>query len=488
MSPRGCLAVIALATSACNVSLVSFESPTETASEPPPVFGEQTYIKASNTNAEDLFGLSVALSADGSTLAVGARGEASGTGDPLDNSAAGAGAVYVFVRTFDTTSWVQEAYLKASDIGAGAFFGSAVALSADGARLVVGAPFEAGAAGAAYVFTRTAAAWSPEATVKAPNARANAEFGTSVAMSADGALIAVGAIGDSSAGTNPADTSQPGAGAVYIFTRTGTAWAEQAYVKAAVTGTDSFGNSVSLTADGAVLAVGAKFEDSCTTDPTDNSCTNAGAAYVFTRTGAAWTQQAYLKATNIEASDSFGTAVRLSADGSTLAVAAADESSKSSGINGDELDRYATASGAVYVFTQAGATWTQQAFIKASNAATNDFFGSSIALSADGSMLAVGAAEEDSAATTIDGDQADNSALNSGAVYRFSRTGATWAQDHYIKPTNTRASADFSIVALSADGATLAVGADGESSGATGINGLQASQSAADAGAVYIFR
>jgi hypothetical protein len=505
MSPRGRLTawLIVIVTSACNVPVETFRGRDAsigigaeiTDARPPGVLEEDTYIKAFNTNANDLFGLSVALSADGTTLAVGARGESSAVtgvnGNPQDNSAANAGAVYVFTRTGN--AWTQQAYLKASNTGAGDLFGSSVALSADGALLAVGAPFEQSAAaginstnaadnsltnaGAAYVFARTGSTWGQQAYVKASNTSAGALFGGGVALSTDGTTLAVGARAEATTG------------AVYVFTRAAAAWSQQAYLKAAVTGSgDNFGGSVSLTGDGSTLAVGALFEDSCSTDPNDNSCANAGAAYVFTRSGAAWTQQAYIKSTNVEASDSFASSVRISADGSTLAVGAFEESSKSTGINGNELDRYATASGAVYIFTPVGASWTQQAFIKASNAATNDFFAFSLSLSADGSTLAVGASEEDSAATGIQGDQTDNNAVNSGAVYTFSRTGTTWRQSLYAKASNTQAGADFANVALSADGSTMAVGADGESSAATVVNGIQADQSAANAGAVYIFR
>src|SRR5262249_54827109 len=144
-------------------------------------------------------------------------------------------------------------------------------------------------------------------------------------------------------------------------------------------------------------------------------------------------QQAYLKASNTNAGDVFGFSVTMSADGNTLAVGAFDEASSATGINGNQANNAAANAGAVYVFSRSGTTWAQQAYIKASNTGANDRFGSSVKLSGDGNTLAVSAPEEDSAATGIGGNQADNSATDSGAVYVFSRSGTTWTQAAYVK-------------------------------------------------------
>src|SRR5262249_46049315 len=141
----------------------------------------------------------------------------------------------------------------------------------------------------------------------------------------------------------------------------------------------------------------------------DNSAFQAGAVYVFTRSGATWSQQAYLKASNTDAFDEFGASVALSAGGSTLAVGPTRESSAATGIGGNPADNSASLAGAVYVFTRSGATWSQQAYLKASNTDAGDNFGGSVALSADGSTLAVGTRLEASAATGIGGNSADNS-------------------------------------------------------------------------------
>ena len=159
------------------------------------------------------------------------------------------------------------------------------------------------------------------------------------------------------------------------------------------------------------------------------------------------TQQAYIKASNPGDGANFGSSVALSRDGNTMAVAAYYESSAATGINGNQADRSIPEAGAVYVFARTGTTWSQQAYIKASNTgnaavgdgfAEGDQFGYSIALSADGNTLAVGAIGEDSNATGINGDQADNSANQAGAAYVFTRTGSTWSQQAYVKSSMTR--------------------------------------------------
>ncbi len=128
----------------------------------------------------------------------------------------------------------------------------------------------------------------------------------------------------------------------------------------------------------------------------------------------------YFKASNTETGDQFGWSVALSADGNTLAVGARYEDSSATGVGGDESNDSAADSGAVYVFVQDdGGTWSQQAYVKASNTGAHDYFGTAVALSADGNTLAVGARYEDSNATGVGGDESDNSAADSGAVYVF---------------------------------------------------------------------
>jgi len=463
-------------------------------------FAQRAYIKASNTDAADIFGLSVALSGD--TLAVGAIGEDSAAtgidGDQADNSADGAGAVYVFTRD-PAGVWSQQVYLKASNTGARDHFGRSVALSGD--TLAVGAFLEDSAAtgidgdqadnsapesGAVYVFTRDIAGeWSQQAYLKASNAESSTEsngtsaeiFGASVALSGD--TLVVGATGEDSAATgidgDQSDNSATSAGAVYLFTRDAAgAWSQQAYLKASNTDAgDGFGRSVALSGD--TLAVGAIGEDSAATgidgNQGDNDATNAGAVYLFTRDGAGtWSQQAYVKASN--AGGLFGHSVALSGD--TLAIGAAGEISGATGIDGDQSDNSGLNPGAVYVFTRDPAgVWSQQAYVKASNADVDGDF-DTVALSGD--ALAVGSG----------GDSTDN--LWAGAVYLYTRDAAgVWSEQAYLKASNASGWSFFGAsVALSGD--TLVAGAPEESSDSTGIDGDPLPIGASSSGAVYVFQ
>jgi len=475
------------------------------------------YVKASNTEADDLFGFSVALSGDGNTLAVGAANEDSGTtgiNSSPDESASKAGAVYVYARS--AGAWIQQAYVKASNAGAGDTFGTSVALSSDGNTLAVGAPSEASGStgidstpnesaaqsGAVYVYKRTAGNWSQQAYVKASNTGTNDHFGTSVALSGDGNTLAVGAFGEAS-GTTGIDTTPneaaPFAGAVYVYVRSGSSWSQQAYVKASNTDFfDLFGTSVALNGDGSTLAVGAVNEASSSTgieSTPNNSAPGAGAVYVYTRIGTTWSQQAYVKASNTAQGDNFGNSVALSSDGNTLAVGAPAQPTPDASPGG---------AGAAYVYTRTSGIWSQQALVTASNPQAGDLveagdnFGGSVALSGDGNTLAVGAQFEDSGRTgvtpgSVDEATSGNAAHDSGAVYVYKRTAGTWSQQAYVKASNTGADDTFgNSVALSNDGNTLAVGAQLEDGGGTGIGSSTdmvnlTDDSTNNAGAVYLY-
>jgi hypothetical protein len=266
------------------------------------------------------------------------------------------------------------------------------------------------------------------------------------------------------------------------------------YVKASNTGAgDMFGYAVALSSDGDTLAVGAPYEASAVMGiggyGDDDSIYSAGVVYIFRRSGRTWRQQAYVKASNTDVGDIFGSAVAISADGNTLAVGAYHEDSAAGGIGGDENDNSMDNAGAVYVFRRNGGTWRQQAYVKASNTDDHDGFGYTVALSADGDTLTVGAYHEDSAARGIGGDENDNSMDNAGAVYVFRRNSGTWRQQAYVKAGNTDADDRFGYaIALSADGNTLTVGAQYEASSARGIGGNENDNSMGGAGAVYVFR
>jgi hypothetical protein len=340
-------------------------------------------------------------------------------------------------------------------------------------------------------------AFAQQAYVKASNTGTWDFFGYTIALSGDGNTLAVGAIGESSDASgidgDQASDSAESSGAVYVFTRSGATWSQQAYVKASNSDAgDRFGSSIALSADGNTLAVGASGEASAARGingvQADNSASQSGAVYVFTRVDTLWAQEAYIKASNADARDQFGYSLALSADGNMLAVGAPFEASAAIGINGNESDNSTEESGAAYVFTRAGTTWSQHAYIKASNTGAWDAFGYSVALSGDATTLAVGAWLESSAAIGINGDQGNDASYESGAAYVFARSNDTWAQQAYIKASNTDNEDHFGIsIALSNDGGCLVVGADSESSGSRRINGVQNDNTAAVSGAAYLF-
>ena len=238
-----------------------------------------------------------------------------------------------------------------------------------------------------------------------------------------------------------------------------------------------FGGSVSLSSDGNTLAVAAAWnsfhlgESSNATgvngDQSDTSAANAGAVFTFTRSGSTWTQDAYIKASNTGAGDVFGSSLALSGDGTTLAVGAQDEASNATGINGNQADNSDAQAGAVYVFAHAGAVWSQQAYIKASDTSASALFGESIGLSSDGNTLAVGA-------------------QSANTVYVFSRTQGTWSQQALVPQPFSFADQFGRAVALSSDGNTLAIGAGNESSDESGASASQSSEMSS--GAAYVFQ
>ncbi len=443
---------------------------------------QQAYLKQSNTTPSDNFGASVSVSGD--TVVVGAPGENSSAtgvdGDPFAQTLVSAGAAYVFVRRGGV--WSQQAYLKASNTESGDLFGEAVAISGD--TIVVGAKDEDSgsgdpsdntqkSAGAVYVFSRDGSTWSPQAYLKSPNPELDDRFGFSVAVSADTIVVGV-----------PLEDGGATGGSVFVFARSGATWSQQGLLKATQGALgDNFGWSVAVS--GSTVVVGARGEDSAATgvngDETDDSASGAGAAFVFVRSGTTWSQQAYLKASNTQAADAFGASVAVS--GETIVVGADFEDGSATGVNGLQSDDSAGNSGAAYVFVRNGTTWSQQAYLKASNTDANDRFGATVAVSGD--TVAVGAPLERSAATGVNGDESDNSAVSAGAAYVFRRTAASWSQQAYLKASNTNGFDSFGS-SVAASGDVVLIGAKFEQSAATGVNGNQGDNSAVNAGAAYV--
>ncbi|MDF1837650.1 MAG: FG-GAP repeat protein, partial [Planctomycetota bacterium] len=274
---------------------------------------QEVYLKASNTDAGDNFGRSVAVS--GNTVVVGAPCEDSAArginGNQADNSNQDSGAAYVFVKAGGV--WSQQAYLKASNGDSNDRFASALALEGD--TLVVGARGESSA--------------SP------------------------------GVNGDQ--GNNNSNSS----GAAYVFRRNGSIWVQEAYLKASNADLgDQFGYAVAV-GDGSI-AVGAFSEDSKSSGvnggQADNSVASSGAAYVFVKNGATWVQQAYVKPSNPLRGAVFGIAISISQD--VLIVGAYGESSDGIGVNGSQVGVGATDCGAAYIFERTAGVWAQTTYMK----------------------------------------------------------------------------------------------------------------------------
>lgn len=397
------------------------------------VWTQQAYLKAHNTGAGDSYGFSVSVSGD--TAVVGAYLEDSstaGVNNPTDDSGNDVGAAYVYVRNAAGV-WSQQAFLKAANAGNLDQFGFTVSIS--GQTIVVGAQRENSATsgvnstpndngvgeGAAYVFQRSGGLWSQQAYLKASNSQSLDEFGVSVAISGD--TIVVGALEEDSAssGVNSIPNEQlPGAGAAYVFARSGGVWSQQAYLKASNPGFfDLFGASVAVS--GNTVVVGAYREGSGSTgvdSPPDRSAPDAGAAYVFHRNSSGvWSQQGYLKALNSGSGDRFGHAVAISGD--SVIVGAFGEDGGAVGINGP-ADEAAVDAGAAYAFVRgADSRWLQTAYLKAGNSGANDEMGFTVAVA--GGLAVAGARFEDSGSSGPNGVP-DDLAGNSGAAYGFSAT------------------------------------------------------------------
>ena len=492
---------------ACNTGGCEKSNLTFTATEMIKAIG---YFKASNTEANDFFGWSIALSADGTTLAVGAPAEDSKAigvnGDQTNNDSTNSGAVYVFAKADGV--WVQQAYLKASNteqpnlnsarVLPNDRFGYKVALSDDGNTLAVSALLEDSPSygvncnqdnyeqsdygissdpsddrfaaidynmGAVYVFTRNESEWAQEAYVKplySLTHRGLADglrFGESIALSGDGKTLAVGTTSDllgfsdvinfhnSSFSSNPAD--------IACF---------EYYPSSSASSVSSSSTSSSSSSTSSV---------SSSSSSDFPGGTASGAVYIYVKTeDKGWKEESYLKASNAEPADAFGTSIALSNDGNTIAVGAIGEDSNATGVNGDqanngcyyfdntsytidpecdEAGKYAVrgliTNGAVYTFKRTGNIWEQEAYLKPASSFIKTAFGISVDLSGDGSLLAVGATGDASNATSINGDTTQHiDYANTGATYVFRKTGATWAQEAIIKPSTLTRHAGVGLI------------------------------------------
>ncbi len=447
------------------------------------------YVKAPNAGAGDRFGHSIALSTDGVWLVVGAPMEASNAtgfdGVQTDDSLPGAGAVYIF--KFDGSAYVFQTYIKSPAPDAGDQFGASVAIAANGNVIAVGVPFEDGGAindlgdptndsrtdsGAVFVYDRASAvsAWVQRYYLK-PSVLANdQQFGSSVALTADGTQIAVGAQGVQHRA---------------LLIKPSPTYTAKGGPQTNVSDTDHFGSSIAVSRDADTMLVGAELEDGPGTgfagDPTLDTAQDAGAAYLYPFQSA---QLPYCKASNTDAGDHFGISVATNQGSEVFVVGASGEDSGATDSNGDQADNGATDAGAVYIFERTGlASWMQKVYLKPPNTGAGDNFGRSVALTGDGAFLVVGAPGEASAEPD---NQANDAAPGSGAVYAFSKSGSAWAFAAYLKASNADINdALGTSVAVSDDHAVIAAGAPHEASASVSD---RIDNSAADAGAVYVFR
>lgn len=393
-------------------------------------------------------------------------------------------------------------YFKpSSSLAAG--FGNAVALSADGTTLAVGAPLDNSVGntingpatqgggfmnGAAYVFRKSAAGWALEAFIKSSNNGDQHRFGESLSLSGDGNTLVVGAPNENGGSTgvdgDKLNTGGTHSGAAYVFVRNGTQWTEQTYLKASnIVYPMAFGQSVSISRDGATIAVGAPNE-SCSGPGIDNTLCppgqpNSGAGYVFARSGNSWTVQAYVKASNPGLTDQFGFSLSLSSDGNTLVVGAPLESSAASGVNGNEADDSFSQAGAAYLFTRLAGAWTQRAYLKGSNPEAMAIFGHSVRVNDAGTRVA------------ISSPFSSNQGAASGAIYIFDASNGAWAQQERLAATGSPpflATPGYGVsLAFDASGDQLIVGDENEQSAANGVDGDQSDDGTIGAGAAYLF-
>lgn len=310
-------------------------------------------------------------------------------------------------------------------------FGGSIRMSENGNTVIVGCPYDDGSKGAAYVFVKTGTTWSLEAKLVSIDIAANDYFGFAVGISDDGNTVAVSAHEDDDKGSN--------SGSVYIYTRTGTNWVQQAKMTANDGSANAYlGYALSMSSDGSTVVASAIGANG-----------TAGAAYVYTRTGGTWSQQAKIIADDGAAEDTFGVSVAISGNGSTIAVGSYYDDDKGNN------------SGSVYVFTRTGSSWVKQAKITASDGEALAWFGISVSLSKEGDVLAVG-----SSGTNV----------RKGAVYVYSRSGITWSQQTKLTPNDAVENDQFGrAVSISHDGQTLIAG-----SHLDGDNGV-------DSGSVYIY-
>jgi hypothetical protein len=352
-----------------------------------------------------------------------------------------------------------------------------------------------------YVYERTENGWSAPIVLTASNAGANDRFGAIVAISGD--TIAVGAPGESGAGTGAdatgANDAVRASGAAYVFVRDGDHWTQQAYLKASNPSVgDGFGTVIAISGD--TIVVGAQREASAArgVNPatTDDSAPGSGAAYVFVREGDRWSQQALLKASDARAGDAFGFAVALDRDtivvgavgddGAAVAMGAAPGTTAPA--TGGAAAPAPARTGTAYVFSRVEGTWAEQAVLKPAAANGGAYFGYSVGVS--GNTVLVGSPYE---TVTLAGQSGmAGMPVPSGAAHVYVESRGKWTEQAVLTSTAdpamlTGAAGDAFGASVKLLGDVALIGAFGEDSNAAGIGGDQASATAQNSGAAYLF-
>jgi hypothetical protein len=452
----------------------------------PAEFVQEAYLKSSLNFNGQWFGKSVAISGD--TAVVGCWYSPIGGFN--------AGVAYVYVH--EGGQWQQQAILQASNREYCTNFGGAVAISGD--TIVVGAHREGSGAtgvngdglnsraqssGAAYVFVRHAGVWTQQAYLKASNTGIADAFGSEVAIHDD--LIIVGAPGEASAavGVNGDQTNNqsPGAGAAYLFERTGEQWAQTAYLKA-FTPAAAAGFGGGLSAAAGVVAVGVPSESSggagVNPEPTGTQLASSGAVYVYQRGAAGWLPQAFIKSPEPAANAYFGNAVALSAN--RLAIGASNESVVLPSPTGDLTHASA---GVVRSYRDDGGAWIFDAKLSSPNPGPNHRFGTSVGLS--GELLVAGAWGEAGDGSGVNGSWEDQRSVAAGGAYVFrGASGSPWALAAYLKASNNGPGDRFGCAA-GISGERVIVASWYEDSGAQYVNGYQDDEYSPESGAAYVF-
>ena len=370
-------------------------------------------LLASDGAEQDEFGKSVSIS--GNYTVIGALAN--------DENGSNSGSAYIFY--YDGTNWYQQAKLTASDGTDLDIFGKSVSIS--GNYVVIGASGDddnGSSSGSAYIFSRTDTLWTEQAKLTASDAATENNFGYSVSISGDYAVI--GAVGNDENGTH--------AGAAYIFHRSDTIWSQQAKLLASDgVANDIFGKSVAIFGDYAIIGAG--------------SVDSNGFCYIFKRSGTGWYQQAKLVASDGASQDLFGYSVSIIDDYAVIGACGDDD-------NGSY-------SGSAYIFIRSDTIWTEQAKLTASDGTADNYFGYSVSIFDD--YAAIGAYSD------------DDNGISSGSAYIFNRSGTTWYQQTKLLASDGAAYDKFGR-SVSISGNLVIIGADGNSD-----NGISS-------GSAYVFQ